>query len=308
MSEPTSGDPEPVIRYFPEGSEIRWSHCPAGWAHLLDQITSALDEHLPGWQLRQVKSDLGALDVYLDAPRDASSAQLSAARAVHRAMWERSSSTCEVCGTQGRRALRAGWVSVLCTEHEVMAGTRVPMVELRVRGSCPRCGHPEASHAPDARLKSAPRVCLEPAGMGTECGCPLVETLPMDAVGDFEVMTSNGTRYFLRLGGDDPRWFRSPGPTSRGEYAERWNRPGSLRSDGVEQATKRPVTPHALRVGSSFTVGIASSSDPMHESRILWIRQVLDSTDLPVEVEYCRACNRISVLCRDGLCADCRDE
>ena len=160
MSEPTPGVPAPVIRYFPAGSETRWSHCPLGWVDLLDRITLAFDEHLPGWRLRQVKSDLGALDFYFDAPSNAPTAQLAAARAARRAMVERSSSTCEVCGDPGSRTLREGWVSVLCRTHELTAASEVPMVELRVSRACPRCGHPEASHAPDPRLPSTPEVCL----------------------------------------------------------------------------------------------------------------------------------------------------
>ena len=305
MSEATSE--EPVIRYFPEGSEIRWSHCPSGWINLLDRITSALDEHLPGWRLRQVKSDLGTLDFYFDTPDGAAETQRTAVRAVHRAAVQRSSRTCEVCGAPGQPVISDGWLSVLCDEHQVTAGLDVPMVELRVRGTCPRCGHPEASHRTDTRLPSAPRVCLAAAEKETECGCPLTDTLPVDAVGDFEILTSHGSRYFLRLGGHNPRWFRSPGPASVIDYAGRWNRLGSLRNAPIGYPDPSGAI-GALRVGRPFTVGIGSFTDLMHASRIVWIRHVLDPADLPPEIQYCHLCNRNPVHDRDGLCVDCQAE
>lgn len=303
MSEPRRPAVAPVVRYLPPGSEVRWSHCPVGWVGLLDHMTVSLDQHLPGWSLRQVKSDLGTLALYVDPPDDASPADRATVRAVLQMVAQRSSATCEVCGAAATPRSIAGWLSVLCDEHQSTPGAEIPMVELRVVGTCHLCGHPDNRHQPDNRLAFAPRVCSAPSTAYTACGCPLVDTLKLDAEGDFEIITAAGTRYYLRLGGADPRWFRAPSSGSSQDYAGRWNRLGSLRGH-----SGGPGTPGPLRVGETFTVSIGSFSDLMHASRIMWMRRVADPADLPPEVEYRRWCNRNPVDRRDEACEACIDD
>ncbi|MEP7736991.1 hypothetical protein ABKW28_05000 [Nocardioides sp. 31GB23] len=270
---------------------------------MLDEVTRALDEHLPGWKLRQVKSDLAMLDMYVDLPGGASPSEQAAVRAAQRTAAQHSVATCEVCGASGLVRTTGTWRSVLCDKHQAVPAVDVPLVELRVDAICRLCGHLESRHEPNSRLPLSPRTCRLPAGMGAECICPLIETLALDAHGDFEVLTASGTRYYLRLGGPDPRWFRSPGPTSSGEYAGRWNRLGSLR--GRSRGSRESCD---LQVGNLFTVGIGSFTDVMHASRIVWMRRVTDPADLPPRVEYCRTCNQQPVAPGQDECVDCLED
>lgn len=121
-----------VVRTLPAGSDVRFSHCPLGWVGLLDEAVAALDEHLGAWRALQVKSDMTYLDVYYEPLGETSVAQRTKAAEKLRAISQRATATCEVCGQPGRGRMQNMWLSVLCRDHEALPNDKLPLVELRV--------------------------------------------------------------------------------------------------------------------------------------------------------------------------------
>lgn len=121
----------------------------AGWAPLVDAIFMLLDVAAPGWVLRQVKQDLGALEVYYDVPATANPLRVRAARAAIAAIRDLASMTCEICGAPGRQVTINGWLSIFCDQHADHVGP-IPIVRYLTEDSRPSPSTPtEAQRAQD---------------------------------------------------------------------------------------------------------------------------------------------------------------
>ncbi len=128
-------------RLFRGSPPTVFSHVPAGWYDLVDQlctdIEAAVGPEPERLQVKQIKEKFGALRFYfsLDGYEDAfidihgnggirtlvrqanGPRVMEQIRALVSAASERSTTTCQECGAPGVRAPRGGWVTTLCERH-----------------------------------------------------------------------------------------------------------------------------------------------------------------------------------------------
>lgn len=94
--------------------------CPLGWEDVLKRLLDRLDEVVPGYVLRQIKPDMGGLDVYLESDGSMTSESRREAQEAIQAARQESATTCEACGTSPASGVMTNdyWLARLCAEHE----------------------------------------------------------------------------------------------------------------------------------------------------------------------------------------------
>jgi hypothetical protein len=90
-----------------------------GWQPLLEEAISYLDEHIPGWQIIQIKEKFAGLRFYWDALGDPDPQVLEDARKFVYDLEEKSLTMCEECGEPAAPEHRGDsyWWKTLCEKH-----------------------------------------------------------------------------------------------------------------------------------------------------------------------------------------------
>ncbi len=122
MNEPTQIEQD----FYDRGVQRGNFSIDLGWEPLVEEVTSRLDDLIPGWMPIQVKQKFGTLRFYFTTPVDAPEERKGQARDLVDEAERKSSTICERCGKSGTLRTRGFWMSVTCDEHAPEGAVVVP--------------------------------------------------------------------------------------------------------------------------------------------------------------------------------------